>query len=71
MQLIDVGGNFYSFERDEVKSADRTYDSLMPSYKSLSDGEVNDLLAYLGSLTGAAQGGAQAQASGSEDPHKQ
>lgn len=70
VQLMDVGGKFYSYERDELKSADRSFDSLMPSYKNLSDSEVNNLLAYLGSLVGAGQSGTPARTGEGEDPHK-
>jgi cytochrome c oxidase cbb3-type subunit 3 len=53
-RLIDLSGNFHSFMRDEVRSAQREYRSLMPSnYERLfSAGEMDDLLAYLASLRG-------------------
>jgi putative heme-binding domain-containing protein len=70
-QLMDVSGKIYSFERDEVKSMERSYDSLMPSYKNLSETEVDNLLAYLGSL-GTLQASSSAARTGEgEDAHKQ
>jgi putative heme-binding domain-containing protein len=71
VQFMDVAGNFYSFEREELKSADRNFDSLMPSYKNLSEGDLDNLLAYLDSLVGAQQGGSPARTGEGEDPHKQ
>jgi putative heme-binding domain-containing protein len=52
-QLIDLAGNFYSFERAEVASVTREDRSLMPSYKDRFTGaELQDLLAYLAGLGG-------------------
>jgi putative heme-binding domain-containing protein len=53
-QLMDSAENFYSFEKSEVASVKREIRSLMPgTYRSLFDEkELNDLLAYLGSLRG-------------------
>lgn len=54
-QLIDLSGNYYSFLREDVASVTRESRSLMPSTyaKSLSKGEIDDLLAYLSSLRSA------------------
>lgn len=51
-QLIDPAGKFYSFDRDQVKSMRRELRSLMPDYsKKLTGPEIDDLLAYLMTLT--------------------
>ena len=59
-QLVDLNGAYYSFEKAEVKSIDRKFQSLMPSYKHLSEQELDDLVAYLSGL-----GAAKANAPGS------
>ncbi len=52
-QLMDVNGNYYSFDKDQVASMKREFKSMMPDYKStFGDSELNDLLAYLVSLRG-------------------
>ena len=53
-QLVDLAGKYYSFQREDVISMQREPRSLMPSTygKTLSESEVNDLLAYLHSLRG-------------------
>ena len=71
VQLMDITGKFYSFERDEVKSAERSFTSLMPAYNNLSDSEVNDLLAYLNTLGAAKSSASPARTGEGEDPHKQ
>jgi putative heme-binding domain-containing protein len=54
VQLIDLGGKYYSFVREDVTSMAREPRSLMPSYgKLFSQSEMNDLLAYLLSLRGS------------------
>lgn len=57
-QLMDVGENIYSFLKSDVTSMKREFRSLMPdNYRRLfSDGEINDLLAYMVSLRGSAEG---------------
>jgi cytochrome c oxidase cbb3-type subunit III len=51
--LLDGGGRLHSFERSEVRRAERTRKSTMPNYKdSLNAAELDDLLAYLVSLRG-------------------
>lgn len=71
VQLMNISGKFYSFERDEVKSAERSVDSLMPSYKDLSESDLNNLLAYLGTLGAAPSGSSPARTGEGEDPHRQ
>jgi len=51
-QLMDVSGNYYSFMRSDVASINREYKSLMPDYKTFSESEMNDILAYLVTLRG-------------------
>jgi len=54
-RLMDLGGRYYSFQRDEVTSVEREYKSLMPSdYRRLfTDRELEDLTAFLATLGGA------------------
>ncbi|HUQ90834.1 MAG TPA: c-type cytochrome [Bryobacteraceae bacterium] len=50
-QLVDLRENYYSFFKSDVKSMKREMKSLMPSYeKSLSPGELDDLVGYLYTL---------------------
>jgi quinoprotein glucose dehydrogenase len=58
-QLMDPAENFRSFEKSDVTSVKREIRSLMPaSYRnSLSEKELNDLLAYLQSLRGSREDG--------------
>ncbi len=52
-QLMDVSDNYYSFLKSDVTSMKREFRSLMPDYRnSLSETDLNDLLAYLVSLRG-------------------
>jgi putative heme-binding domain-containing protein len=53
-QLMDLSGKYYSFLREDVSSMKREPRSLMPSTyeKSLSEGEIDDLLAYMSGLRG-------------------
>jgi cytochrome c oxidase cbb3-type subunit III len=53
-QLMDLSGKYYSFVREDVTSMKREPRSLMPSTygKLLSEGEIDDLVAYLNSLRG-------------------
>jgi putative heme-binding domain-containing protein len=52
-QLMDASENFHSYARDEVAKLEREFRSLMPSYaKTLSQAELDHLLAYLTSLRG-------------------
>ena len=56
-QLTDLAGNFYSFDKDAVRSVTREPKSLMPgNYSSLfTEQELNHLLAYLLTLKGVQQ----------------
>lgn len=49
IQLKDAANNYYSFNKDEVKSIEKQYGhSLMPSFKDkLSDKEIENLVAFL------------------------
>jgi putative heme-binding domain-containing protein len=53
-RVMDLGGQYYSFQKADVTSIQREYRSLMPSsYRRLfSDRELDDLLAYLTRLRG-------------------
>jgi cytochrome c oxidase cbb3-type subunit 3 len=52
--LIDLSGQYYSFQKDEVTSMQREYRSLMPSTygRLFSQRELEDLLAFLAGLGG-------------------
>ena len=51
--LIDFNGKLYSFDRTGVDSVEREKRPLMPEYGSrLSNAEMDDLLAYTGTLNG-------------------
>lgn len=54
VQLMDAGGNYYSFLRTGIKSARREFRSLMPdNYGRLfQPAQLDDLIAYLTSLRG-------------------
>jgi len=58
-QLMDSAENFHSFEKSGVVSMKREIRSLMPaSYRSLfNEKQLNDLVAYMASLRGSAEGG--------------
>jgi cytochrome c oxidase cbb3-type subunit 3 len=54
VQIQDTGGRFYSFRKSDladVKKAPK--ESPMPSFRSLSSAELDDLVAYLAGLRGA------------------
>ena len=53
-QFVDLSGRYYSLQKDDVTSIQREYRSVMPSSyaRLLSERELTDLLAYLGSLRG-------------------
>jgi cytochrome c oxidase cbb3-type subunit III len=54
VQLIDLGGKYFSFVREDVTSMAREPRSLMPSYgKLFTESEMHDLLAYLLTLRGS------------------
>jgi putative heme-binding domain-containing protein len=52
IQARDVDGNPRSFLKSEIKQIQRENESLMPPYAGLSPAELDNLLAYLNSLTG-------------------
>jgi len=56
---MDSAENFHSFEKSGVVSMKREIRSLMPaSYRSLfNEKQLNDLVAYMASLRGSAEGG--------------
>jgi cytochrome c oxidase cbb3-type subunit III len=49
LQMMDTRENLHSFEKDKLKSFEKTRESLMPAYdqKTLSDKDLQDILAYL------------------------
>ena len=53
-QLIDAAGTIHSYLRDEVRSIERDFASLMPGTygESLTEEQQNDVLAYMQSLRG-------------------
>lgn len=52
-QVMDAQENYHSFFRDEVRSMERSLESMMPSYAAtLSPRELDDMLAFLASLRG-------------------
>jgi cytochrome c oxidase cbb3-type subunit III len=54
LELRDVGGHFYSFDKSRLKTIEaEPGKTVMPSYGSLSEGDLDDLVAYLASLKGA------------------
>ncbi len=54
IQLKDVGGHYYSFDKSALKSiTTEPGKSFMPSFTNLSAGDLDDLVAYLASLKGA------------------
>ena len=55
LQIRDARGVLHSFYKPALRELEREFDaSLMRSYRdSLTDEEVEDLVAYLASLTGA------------------
>ena len=51
LRIMDTDSNLWSFQKRELKNYERLEKSTMPSYaESLSDGELDDLVAYLFSL---------------------
>jgi cytochrome c oxidase cbb3-type subunit III len=49
LQMMDTRENLHLFEKDRLKSLEKTRESLMPTYdsKALGDKELQDILAYL------------------------
>ena len=51
LRIMDTDSNLWSFQKRELENYERLEKSTMPSYaESLSDGELDDLVAYLFSL---------------------
>jgi cytochrome c oxidase cbb3-type subunit III len=54
IELRDVSGHFYSFDKSQLKSIEtEPGKSVMPSYSNLSADDLENLVAYLSSLKGA------------------
>ena len=54
IQLRDVAGHFYSFDKTKLKTIEtEPGKTVMPSYSNLSATDLDDLVAYLSSLKGA------------------
>lgn len=53
VQMMDADEKIYLFEKDKLKSFEKSRESLMPPYdvKTLSDKDLNDLVAYLLSVS--------------------
>jgi hypothetical protein len=49
VQMMDADEKIYLFEKDKLKSFEKSRESLMPPYdaKLLSDKELNDIMAFL------------------------
>jgi putative heme-binding domain-containing protein len=56
IQVVTVDGELRAFRKRDLTEIARSTESLMPAYdvNRLSDGALEDLLAYLGTLRGAA-----------------
>jgi putative heme-binding domain-containing protein len=53
IQIIDAAGRFQSLRKSSAASIERAPETPMPSFRmTLTDAEINDLVAYLASLTG-------------------
>ncbi len=59
VQLRDSSQNFQMFQKDEVQQVIHETKSLMPAYNSLAPQELQDLLAYLDTLRGDLNAGAE------------
>jgi len=57
VQLRDLSQNFRIFQKDEVREVIHETKSLMPAYNSLSQEDLQNLLAYLVTLRGDANAG--------------
>jgi len=53
LQMMDADEKIYLFEKDKLNSFQKSRESLMPPYdaKMLSDKDLNDLVAYLLSVS--------------------
>jgi hypothetical protein len=47
--MMDTRENLHVFEKDKLRSLEKSRESLMPAYdpKSLSDKDLQDIMAYL------------------------
>lgn len=59
VQLHDASQNFQMFDKDEVQEVIHETKSLMPAYDSLPPLELQNLLAYLETLRGGVNAGAE------------
>jgi len=52
VQIMDMGEKVYSFEKDKLRSFQKTRESAMPKYEvdALSDKDLEDIIAYLTSV---------------------
>jgi cytochrome c oxidase cbb3-type subunit III len=51
LRIMDIDSNLWSYPKNQIASFERVEESTMPSYtQTLSDSEVDDLVAYLFSL---------------------
>jgi putative heme-binding domain-containing protein len=51
LRIMDADANLWSFQKRDIESYERSEKSTMPGYgQALSDGELDDLVAYLFSL---------------------
>ena len=52
LQMMDSSENIYLLQKDQLRSIQKSRESLMPAYDktTLSDQDLNDLLAYLVSV---------------------
>jgi len=54
VQIMDAGGNYFSFLREDLASAKSEPRSMMPKYdRTFTPAELDDLIAYLAGLRGA------------------
>jgi len=64
LQMRDASQNFRMFQKDEVQQVIPEKKSLMPAYGSLSQEDLQDLLAYLNTLRGDLNTGAEVKKAG-------
>jgi mono/diheme cytochrome c family protein len=60
LQMLDTREQLHLFEKDKLRSLEKTRESLMPAYdpKMLPEKDLQDIVAYLLAV-GAADGGAK------------
>ena len=64
IQIRDIQMRYHSFWKDDLKEISDSKKSLMPSYKTLSQPDLDNLVGYLQSLKSTASQGAAKQAEG-------